>query len=149
MDDDVLRSAHPGLGLGDLDRKMGVRVLEASPERVVATMPVATNTQSFGLLHGGATAALAEAVGSWAAVIHAGPGRTVVGVDLSATHHRSARAGVVTATADALHRGSRVATYEVVVRDEQDRRLCTARMTSLILDPRPSGARPAAPVPEG
>lgn len=136
-DDDVLSRAHPTLSLGALDRKMGVRVLEASAERVVATMPVETNTQSFGLLHGGAMAALAEAVGSWAAVIHAGPGRTVVGVDVSATHHRSARAGVVTATGLPLHRGTQVATYEVVIRDDQDRRLCTARMTSLILAPRP------------
>ncbi|WP_225754259.1 PaaI family thioesterase [Actinotalea sp. Marseille-Q4924] len=138
-DDDALRRAHPDLSLGALDRKMGVRVVEASPERVVATMPVETNTQSFGLLHGGAMACLAEAVGSWAAVIHAGPGRTVVGVDLNATHHRSAREGVVTATAEPLHRGSTVATYEVTVRDEQDRRLCTARMTSLILARRPAG----------
>ena len=139
MDDDVLGRAHPGLSLGALDRKMGVRVLEASSDRVVATMPVETNTQSFGLLHGGAMASLAEAVGSWAAVIHGGPGRTVVGVDLSATHHRGAREGHVTATAEPLYRGSTVATYEVVVRDEQDRRLCTARMTSLILAPRPAG----------
>lgn len=135
----MLSRAHPGLSLGALDVKMGVRVLEASPERLVATMPVETNTQSFGLLHGGAMACLAEAVGSWAAVIHAGPERTVVGVDVSATHHRSARSGVVTATALPLHRGSRVATYEVVIRDDQDRRLCTARMTSLILEPRPAG----------
>lgn len=138
-DDDLLARARPGLSLGALDVKMGVRVLEASAERVVATMPVATNTQSFGLLHGGAMACLAEAVGSWAAVIHAGPGRTVVGVDVNATHHRSAREGVVTATATPLHRGGQVATYAVVITDEQDRRLCTARMTSLILAPRPAG----------
>src|SRR5690606_28331984 len=107
-------------------------VLEASAERVVATMPVATNTQSYGRLHGGAMASLAEAVGSWAAVIHGGPDRTVVGVDLSATHHRGATDGFVTATATPLHRGRTLATYEVVITDEQDRRLCTARMTSLI-----------------
>lgn len=57
--------------LGELDRKMGVEVLEQSPERVVATMPVDGNRQSLGLLHGGAMVAIAEAVGSWAAVIHA------------------------------------------------------------------------------
>jgi 1,4-dihydroxy-2-naphthoyl-CoA hydrolase len=138
VDDDVLRRAHPGLSLGALDAKMGVRVLEASPERVVATMPVETNTQSFGLLHGGAMACLAEAVGSWAAVIHAGPGRLVVGVDVNATHHRSARSGLVTAVAEPLHRGSSVATYEVVITDDEGRRLCTARMTSLIRVPRPA-----------
>ncbi|MDX6204617.1 MAG: hypothetical protein QOF39_674 [Frankiales bacterium] len=137
-DDDVLGRAYPGLSLGDLDRKLGVRVLEAASERVVATAPVETNTQSFGLLHGGAMLALAEAVGSWGAVLHAGPGRTVVGVDVNATHHRGAREGLVTAVAEPLHRGRKVATYEVVIRDEQGRRLCTARVTSLILAPRES-----------
>ena len=60
--------------LGELDLKMGVTILEQSAERVVATMPVEGNRQSFGLLHGGASVAFAEALGSWAAVIHAGPG---------------------------------------------------------------------------
>ena len=60
--------------LGELDVKMGVCILEQSAERVVATMPVEGNRQSFGLLHGGASVAFAEALGSWAAVIHAPPG---------------------------------------------------------------------------
>ena len=85
--------------LGELDEKMGVRILEQSAERVVATMPVEGNRQSFGLLHGGASVAFAEALGSWAAVIHAGPGRSAVGLDINATHHRSARSGVVTGVA--------------------------------------------------
>ena len=89
--------------LGELDKKMGVEVIEQSPERVVATMPVSGNTQSFGLLHGGAMACLAEAVGSWAAVIHASTlGKVAVGVDLNATHHASGREGLVTATATAI-----------------------------------------------
>ena len=57
--------------LGDLDRKMGIEILEQSAQRVVATMPVVGNTQSFGALHGGASLVLGEALGSWAAVIHA------------------------------------------------------------------------------
>ena len=78
--------------LGELDEKMGVKIVEESVERVVATMPVEGNRQSFGLLHGGASLAVGEAVGSWAAVIHASTlGKTAVGVDVSATHHRSAR----------------------------------------------------------
>jgi uncharacterized protein (TIGR00369 family) len=95
--DDVLGRAYPGLTMGALDRKLGIHVVEATPDRIVATMPVVGNTQSFGLLHGGAFLALAEAVGSWGAVLHAGPGKPVVGVDVNATHHGSARAGVVTA----------------------------------------------------
>lgn len=122
--------------LGELDEKMGVEVLEQSAERVVARMPVAGNRQSFGLLHGGASVAFAEAVGSWAAVIHAGPGRTAVGVDISATHHRGVRDGFITATATPLHRGGTVATYEVVIRDDEERRICTARITNLIREVR-------------
>jgi uncharacterized protein (TIGR00369 family) len=120
--------------LGELDIKMGVVILEESAERVVATLPVEGNRQSFGLLHGGASVAFAEALGSWAAVIHAGPGRSAVGLDINATHHRSAKSGIVTGTATAISLGRRVTSHEVVIRDDQDRLLCTARITNLIVD---------------
>lgn len=120
--------------LGELDVKMGVRILEQSAERVVATMPVEGNRQSFGLLHGGASVAFAEALGSWAAVIHAGPGRSAVGVDINATHHRSARSGLVTGVATAIRLGRTIASHEIVVTDEEGNRLCTARITNLIVD---------------
>lgn len=120
--------------LGELDLKMGVTILEQSAERVVATMPVEGNRQSFGLLHGGASVAFAEALGSWAAVIHAGPGRTAVGVDINATHHRPATAGLVTGVATAVQLGRTLACHEVVLTDEDGRRLCTARITNLLID---------------
>jgi len=120
--------------LGELDTKMGVRILEQSAERVVATMPVEGNRQSFGLLHGGASVAFAEALGSWAAVLHAGPGRSAVGVDINATHHRSARSGVVTGVATAIRLGRTIASHEIVITDEEGNRLCTARITNLIVD---------------
>ena len=120
--------------LGELDEKMGVRILEQSAERVVATMPVEGNRQSFGLLHGGASGAFAEARGSWAAVIHAGPGRSAVGVDINATHHRSARSGLVTGVATAIRLGRTIASHEIVVTDDEGNRLCTARITNLIID---------------
>ena len=120
--------------LGELDEKMGVRILEQSAQRVVATMPVEGNRQSFGLLHGGASVAFAEALGSWAAVIHAGPGRSAVGLDINATHHRSARSGLVTGVATAIRLGRTVTSHEVVVTDEDGNRLCTARITNLIVD---------------
>jgi uncharacterized protein (TIGR00369 family) len=120
--------------LGELDEKMGVRILEQSAERVVATMPVAGNRQSFGLLHGGASVAFAEALGSWAAVIHAGPGRSAVGLDINATHHRSARSGLVTGTATAIRLGRKVTSHEVVLTDEEGNRLCTVRITNLIVE---------------
>ncbi|MUK01830.1 hotdog fold thioesterase [Vibrio cholerae] len=121
--------------LGELDEKMGVVIVEQSVERVVATMPVEGNRQSFGLLHGGASLAVGEAVGSWAAVIHASTlGKTAVGVDVSATHHRGARAGLITITATPLHLGRTLTTHEVLITDEADRRLCTVRISNLLLD---------------
>ncbi|GAA1439399.1 PaaI family thioesterase [Leifsonia poae] len=120
--------------LGELDVKMGVRILEQSAERVVATMPVEGNRQSFGLLHGGASVAFAEALGSWAAVIHAGPGRSAVGLDINATHHRSVRSGTVTGVATAIRLGRTIASHEIVVTDDEGNRLCTARITNLIVD---------------
>lgn len=124
---------------GELDEKMGVRILEESTERVVAQMPVQGNRQSFGLLHGGASLAVGEAVGSWAAVKHAATlGRTAVGVEVSATHHRSARSGVVTITAVPLHLGRTLTSHEVVITDDTGERLCTMRITNVLLDRRPS-----------
>jgi uncharacterized protein (TIGR00369 family) len=98
-------------------------------------MPVEGNTQPAGLLHGGASAALAESLGSVGAAVHAGPGAMVVGVDLNATHHRAARSGLVTGVATPLHLGRTVATYEVAISDEDGRRVCTARITCLIRQP--------------
>ncbi len=121
---------------GALDERLGITVTEQSADRVAAWMPVTGNTQSLGRLHGGATAALAEAVGSWAAMIHASTlGRVCVGVDLNITHHRGAREGRIHAVATPAHRGRRVATYDVAIRDDADRTIATARITNLVVDP--------------
>ena len=117
---------------GTLGEKMGIELLEATPERVVARMPVAGNTQPFGLLHGGASVVLAESLGSIGAVLHAGEGRIAVGVDINATHHRAARGGFVTGTATALSLGNTLAVYDVAITDEDGNRVCTSRITCLI-----------------
>ncbi|MFE1789254.1 PaaI family thioesterase [Streptomyces sp. NPDC059525] len=117
---------------GALGERMEIRILEASADRVVATMPVKGNTQPYGLLHGGASAVLAETLGSVGAMLHGGSGKIAVGVDLNCTHHRGARDGIVTGTATPVHRGRSTATYEIVITDEQDRRVCTARLTCLL-----------------
>jgi 1,4-dihydroxy-2-naphthoyl-CoA hydrolase len=121
---------------GTLIERMQIEVTELSAERVVATMPVEGNTQPAGLLHGGATAALAETVGSYGALAHAGMGRAAVGLELSVSHHRSARSGTVTAVATALHLGRTLASYEIVVSDDDNKRLCTARLTCMVMDGR-------------
>jgi uncharacterized protein (TIGR00369 family) len=120
-------------GRGALDEKMGIEILEASPERLVGRMPVVGNTQPFGLLHGGANVVLAESLGSIGAHLHAGLHRRVVGVDINATHHRSAKSGYVTAVATAISLGRTMASYNVEISDDQGKRTCTARITCLIL----------------
>jgi 1,4-dihydroxy-2-naphthoyl-CoA hydrolase len=84
-------------GFSALDKKMGIEIIEASPSRLVGTMPVEGNTQPIGLLHGGANVVLAESLGSIGTQLHAGPNRRIVGVDINATHHKSATSGIVTA----------------------------------------------------
>jgi 1,4-dihydroxy-2-naphthoyl-CoA hydrolase len=117
--------------------RMRIEVLEASPDRLVATMPVEGNTQPYGLLHGGASVVLAETLGSIGSALHAGPDKAVVGLDINATHHRAARSGLVTGTATSLSLGRTLTCYEVVVTDEEGRRLCTSRITCLIRDAAP------------
>lgn len=121
------------MGRGTLVERMGIEVVEATADHLVATMPVEGNTQPYGLLHGGASVVLAETLGSIGSALHAGLDRKVVGLDINATHHRSARTGKVTGTATALHLGSTLANYEVVVTDEDGRRVCSARITCMIL----------------
>ncbi|MFG2877878.1 PaaI family thioesterase [Streptomyces sp. NPDC048337] len=128
---------------GALGQRMDIRILEASAERVVATMPVEGNTQPYGLLHGGASAVLAETLGSVGAMMHGGITKVAVGVDLNCTHHRGVRSGQVTGVATPVHRGRSTATYEVVISDEQERRVCTARLTCLLRDAGPVAETPA------
>ena len=120
-------------GMGALNEKLGVELVDISPERVVATMPVEGNTQIHGILHGGASVALAETVGSVGAMLHAMPEKICVGVDINATHHRAMSSGVVTATATAIHLGRTSASYEIVITDAQGRRVCTSRLTCALI----------------
>lgn len=131
-------SPQPDVARGDLAERMGMQLVEVSAQRTVATMPVRGNTQPYGLLHGGASAALAETVASVAAATHAGPGRIAVGIDLNATHHRAVRTGSVTAVATPLSLGRSVASYEVVVTDDDGERVCTARLTCAVRDQPPA-----------
>jgi 1,4-dihydroxy-2-naphthoyl-CoA hydrolase len=121
------------MSLAPLVARLGIIILEASPQRLVATMPVEGNTQPYGQLHGGASCALAETLGSVGAVMHARPlGKIAVGIDINATHHRSASSGLVTATATALSLGGSLASYEIVIVDDTGRRICTARITCML-----------------
>jgi len=124
-------------GMGRLNEKLGIELVEISPERVVGTMPVEGNTQPFRLLHGGASVALAETLGSVGSGLHAAQySKVSVGVDINATHHRAATSGTVTGTATAIHLGRTSAAYEIVIVDERGKRVCTSRITCALIDPR-------------
>ena len=127
--------------------KLGVDFVQLDPERVVATMPVAGNQQPFGLLHGGASAALAETLGSVAAMMACPPDTAAVGLDLNITHHRSPRGPAVTGVCTPLHVGRTVAAFEIAVYDDataagEGVRISTARLSCALI---PSGrVSPAA-----
>ena len=124
---------------GTLPERMGIEIIEASPERVVGVMPVDGNVQPYGLLHGGASCVLAETLGSIGAALHAmrRHGGIAVGTDINATHHKGVRSGRVTGVATALKLGGSVASYDVVISDEGGDRVCTARLTCLLRRPSP------------
>ena len=119
---------------GDLAVKMGIEYLELSADYSVARMPVEGNTQVIGLLHGGAHVVLAESLGSISSAIHAGEGRFAVGIEINATHSRSITSGWVTGTCRSLSLGRTLATHEIVMTDDEGRRLSTVRMTNLLRD---------------
>ncbi len=127
-----------------LVERMGIKITEASPTRVVGTMPVAGNIQPYGLLHGGASCVLAETLGSVGSALHAGPDKFTVGIEISATHHRAASAGYVTGVATQVHGGQTLATYEIVISDDHGRRVCTARLSCLLRQAIPGSAPRAA-----
>ena len=120
-------------GAGALDKKMAIEILEASPERLVGRMPVEGNTQPIGILHGGANVVLAESLGSIGTQLHAGINKRIVGVDINATHHKSASSGYVTAIATAITLGKTLCCYNVEITNDKGERTCTARITCLIL----------------
>jgi uncharacterized protein (TIGR00369 family) len=117
---------------GTLMEKLGLRFLEAGPDRIVASMPVDGNTQPYGMLHGGATAALCETIASFGTAFLVGPTRRVVGIELNINHIRSVKEGTVTATGIPLHVGRSTAVWNMEVRDDQDRLVAVSRLTLAI-----------------
>jgi len=126
-----------GIKSGALLDRLGITLEDASVERVVGRMPVAGNTQPYGYLHGGASCVLAETLGSIGAALHAATfGSIALGLEINASHHKSATTGDVIGIATPLHLGRSVAAYEVVISDESGNRVCTARLTCILRDAR-------------
>jgi uncharacterized protein (TIGR00369 family) len=117
---------------------LGIEIAEATKERVVARMPVGPRVhQPYGLLHGGASVALAETAASVAAWMNVDQAtQIVVGIEINANHLRAKRDGVVTATATALHVGRLTQVWDVRIADEEGRLVCASRCTLAVV-PKP------------
>lgn len=120
---------------------LGIEFVESTKERVVARMSVEPRVhQPFGLLHGGASVALAETVASTGAWMNCDQAReNVVGLEINANHLRAKRDGVVTATATPVHVGRRTQVWEVRVTDEQGKAVCVSRCTLAVIPARREG----------
>jgi 1,4-dihydroxy-2-naphthoyl-CoA hydrolase len=117
-----------------LVRHLGIQVVEIGDDYLKATMPVDHRThQPMGILHGGASVALAETIGSLGAQMCAEPGCYVVGLEINANHIRSARTGFVTGIATPIHVGRSTQVWNIRIADEQDKTVCISRLTMSVL----------------
>ena len=131
---DVLTSIRANRG-PNLTDALGITITELSAERVVATMPVDNRTrQPYGILHGGASVALAETVASLGATMNVDRETSLaVGIEINANHLRSKRDGMVTGTATPVHRGRSTQVWEVRIVDEEGRLVCLSRCTLAVV----------------
>ena len=113
---------------------LDMEIVETGKDRVVARMPVTPKVhQPFGLLHGGASVALAETVASIGGLMNVDKGEAVVGLEINANHLRAVRDGVLTAVATPVHIGRRTHVWQVRIADERDKAVCVSRCTLAIL----------------
>jgi uncharacterized protein (TIGR00369 family) len=129
----------PGM-TASIHELLDVEVLEAGPERVVMRLPVTWKVhQPYGILHGGVSALLAESAASFGAALAAGPGRSVVGIELNASHLRSVRDGHLIAQATPVRVGRTIQVWAISLTDDEGRDICEARCTLSVLGA-PGGA---------
>ena len=117
-----------------MNELLGIRITELGENYIKATMPVDKRThQAYGILHGGASAALAETLGSIGSVIIVDPEQYIcVGVEINANHIRSVRDGFVTGTAVPLHVGASSHVWEIKIVDKNDKLVCVSRLTVFV-----------------
>lgn len=125
---------------GALMERLGLEWLEIGTRRVVAKIPVEGNTQPYGILHGGATGALCETIGSIGTAVVAGIDKRPVGIQLSVNHLRAVHEGHVTGTGTPVHIGKTVAVWDIRVEDDQGRLVAVSRLTLAIRDSVPGGS---------
>jgi 1,4-dihydroxy-2-naphthoyl-CoA hydrolase len=123
------------LGKNTLGEHLGMQFTEVGENYLKATMPVDHRThQPYGLLHGGASVALAETLGSVGAALTLDPDQFIcVGMEINANHLRSVRSGTVTGTATPLHRGSSSQVWEIKIHDDHGKLVCVSRLTVAVL----------------
>lgn len=126
---DINRWSH-----GTMLEHLGIVVTEVGDDFLRGTLPVDARTkQVFGLLHGGASVALAETLGSLGGMLSVGPDETVVGLDINANHLRAVTGGVVTGTARPFHIGRTTQVWEIRIDDERGRRVAISRLTLAVI----------------
>ncbi|MBX6352523.1 MAG: hotdog fold thioesterase [Thermoflavifilum sp.] len=130
---------------GTIVDALGIRLVEVTPERVVATMPVHDATrQPYGILHGGASVVLAETVASvGTANLIDRETQAAVGLEINANHIRAKRDGVVTAIGVPLHRGRTTMVWDIRIQDEEGRLICVSRCTVAVISRKPEEIAPA------
>lgn len=122
-------------GANTMLETLGIRIIEVGEDWVRGTMPVDHRThQPYGLLHGGASVALAETLGSMAAMLTLDPAKEMtVGLDINANHIRGVRSGIVTGTARALHLGRSTQVWEIRIENEGGQLVCISRITMAVI----------------
>lgn len=131
----ITRAALESMATHGLAEQLGITIVELTPARVVATMRVDERTrQPFGILHGGASVALAETVASLGAIMNVDIEKSnAVGLEINANHLRAKRDGVVRATATPFHVGRSTQVWDIRIVDEEDRPVCVSRCTLAVV----------------
>jgi len=114
---------------------LGIEYTHIGDDSLTGTMPVDSRThQPYGLLHGGASAVLAETLGSVAANLAVAEDKVCVGLEVNANHVRSIKKGIVTGTASALHIGYSTQVWQINICNEREQLICTSRLTVAVID---------------
>lgn len=134
-----------GWSAGTLMQALDIRITEVGDDFLRGTLPVDDRTrQPYGILHGGASVALAETLGSTAAMLCCEDGRAAVGLAINANHVRAVREGIVTGTARPIHIGRSTQVWEIRIEDEAGALTCISRLTMAVVPERAVAPRPPA-----
>ena len=137
---DTTTQALQELHVGTVVEHLGIEFTEVGHQHLSARMPVDARTrQPYGILHGGASVVLAETLGSVAAILCLPPDQVAVGLEVNANHVRAAREGWVTGRVTPIHVGRSTHVWQIEVRDERERLVCTSRITMSVLARPPGG----------